>query len=176
MFDTDYGEEDLMSEIDFEDLLELDVESKQIGSYLQVNAEHMQTISHVHIRVQLLLQLFGICIIMLSYSFSSLLNFTQPADSTIIWKVDESWITAWRILTPADNKYWYWEFQFTSSVSCESESITDHNCPQFQRTWLTNTLLNGSLLFGMVLTIFSITWTYYQLQGYYHKMNVSTTQ
>lgn len=34
MFDTDYGEEDLISEIDFEDLLELDVESKQIGSYL----------------------------------------------------------------------------------------------------------------------------------------------
>ena len=163
-----------MNEIDFEDLIEQeDTDPYQSGSYLKVSSDHMKSISKVHITLQLITQALIIIIILISYCFLDLLEIDNPDPATHHWNVDTVWIKVYTVLTPAGNKYWYWQSRFDSSITCASEYIHSEGiCDLFERTWITNTLLNVSLLVGVTLTTFSMIWTYYQIQGYFHKMNV----
>ena len=51
LIDTDYGEEEEPMEIDFEDLVEEDIDPGLSHNYLKVGAEHMKSISKVHIKL-----------------------------------------------------------------------------------------------------------------------------
>ena len=110
----------------------------------------------------------------MTYFVFDLINITDPDPDKYDWKVEETWIGAWILLTPLDNKYWYWEPRFTDSLTCASEGVYDEDiCNVYKRTWVTNTLLNISLLVGVTLATFSLIWTFHQLKGYFHRMNVS---
>ena len=136
---------------------------------MKVTAKHMKKISLVHIKINLSIQALGLALIMLAYTFASLVRFDNNVDGSI-----DGWMTAWKVLAPNGEKYWYWQFNFNPSVTCESAQITDeHVCTVVQRSWFSNNLLNVSLLLGCILSCFGVTWTFWQLYGYFHKMNVS---
>ena len=126
--------------------------------------------STVHIKINFALQVVGILLLVLSYFVASLVHFNPPDNPDV-----DSWITAWRIKAPTGAKYWYWKYKFDDEVNCRETGFPQDSdiCRACYRSWLINTLLNASLIFGMILTGFSLTWTYFQLDGYYHKKNVS---
>ena len=137
----------------------------------------MQMISLWHIRINMLFQIAAIVGLIFTYSWAELITFDKqhPDDQ-------DSYIEAWTITTPKGDRLWYWYFKFdgtdSKDVTCPTNGFDEDSyvCDVVVRSWVTNTILNASLVAGVVLALTSTLWTYYQIHGYYHKMNVSTPQ
>ena len=122
LLDTEFGDEEYVHEIDFEDLIEQeDIDPEQSGSYLKVSSDHMKSISKVHIKLQLITQGVIIILLLISYIFLPLLEIDDPNPETSGWKVDTAWIKVFKVMTPAGNEYWYWQARFNDSITCASE-------------------------------------------------------
>lgn len=158
--------------VDFDNLIDVDIDPRQDGNYLKLNVDHIEKISTVHIRLNICVEVLGLLLIILVYFFTSLVYF--DVENKEEWHTDSN-ITALRVYSPAKNWLWYWQFKFDDDVTCENQGFIEGSsvCAAVHRSWIANTLLNAILIFGILLTSFSIYWSYCQLHGYFHKMNVS---
>ena len=72
-------------EIDFEDLVEEDIDPGLSHNYLKVGAEHMKSISKVHIKLQLATQIIEIALVIMTYFVFDLINITNPDPDKYHW-------------------------------------------------------------------------------------------
>ena len=100
LLDYDYGDEDDETEIDFEDLVDSSkFNPKESSSWLKISGEHMEKISLVHIRLNLIGQIIGFFWFIFVYFFFSLLRFKNPHYPSI-GEETEGWITPWIVKAP----------------------------------------------------------------------------
>jgi hypothetical protein len=156
-YDGDEGDEVLKSEIDFEDLVDIEIDPKLSSNYLTLNADHMKKISAPLIKLGIALQALALLFIVMSDAFLHLVHFRKKDQTS---RQSSFRITAWNVYID-NKKYNYWDFYFDPDL-CTSLTIENKIfCRALDKAWTTNTILNISLIIGVLLVIRSLLWTYW---------------
>ena len=71
--DTEVGTAANEEMIDFDDLVDIEIDPNQNSNYLKLNIDHLEKISSVHIKVNIVLQVLGILLLVLVYFVTSLI-------------------------------------------------------------------------------------------------------
>ena len=155
LLDYENDDDDLVSVDLNDDVLEY---HDNAGSYLNVEADHMKSISKVHIKINLASQIIGILAVMLAYGLTGIIKMNDPGSENCPWPENfVSKILPMFILAP--NKQYYFFMAFRNNVSCNEANFCDPSqCDIVSRTTFTNIFLNVMLLLGVIMLFFSILW------------------
>ena len=152
------GDEDehIETEMDFEDLVEIDIDPKQADNWLKVSSAHMSKISRTHIILNLITQIVSWLILTLAFGAAPLLRFRSPD-----WPDDKSWETSWGIRCHDGDWVWYWKF-ITGAMDCEEKGFSDNQCRSINFAVFSNNVLLLCYVCGTICAFISMVGTYYQ--------------